>query len=298
MCGITGNVARSSFSSGQGMQAIAHQSAMESISWRRRKLLAALLASATLPSVTAASAKPQFRIFDGLAHRGKPDLTKYGIEPITPVAHIWRANNSHDTVDELGLALALNRLPTATATIFLDIEVWPLDPADPSVLRASLAKMTTVAQAVRHISPQMKFGFYGAPPIRVYWPILKHDTSYQQWLSADRTMSPLAMSVDYIFPSLYTFYADPKGWLLFAEAQLQEARQYRKPVYPFLWYQYHDSNRFLRGHEIAADAWEQELRFCRDEADGVVLWGGTGEDWNEGAVWWQKTRQVFNLHQP
>jgi hypothetical protein len=270
---------------------------MESIGWRRRDLLAALLASATLPSVTVASVKPQFRIFDGLAHRGKPDLTKYGLEPISPVAHIWRTHNGQDAVDELGVALALSRLPTTTATIFLDIEVWPLDPADPSGLYASLSKMTAVAQTVRHIGPQLKFGFYGAPPIREYWPVLKHDESYRQWLQADRMMIPLATSVDYLFPSLYTFYADPKSWLLFAEAQLREARQYRKPVYPFLWYQYHDSNRLLRGHEIAGDAWEQELRFCRDQADGVVLWGGTGQDWNEGATWWQKARHVFNLNQ-
>lgn len=211
------------------------------------------------------------------------------------IANIWRPNVSRNDVDDLGVTAALRRLPMPTATAYLDIENWPLSSVDPSIREASIDKMTRVAGFVRRMRPEMKFGFYGAPPIRVYWPILRRDASYQQWLVIDRALRPLAQAVDYIFPSLYTFYDDPQGWTRFAAAQIEQARRYGKPVFPFLWYQYHDSNRFLKGRDIALAAWEQELQFCRERADGLVLWGGAGQDWNENAPWWRATRRVLEL---
>lgn len=124
---------------------------------------------------------------------------------------------------------------------------------------------------------------------------MRRDTSYQQWLATDRAMAPVAQMVDYIFPSLYTFYDDRRGWLRFAAAQLDEARRYGRPVYPFLWFEYQDGNRLLRGRDVDLAAWEEELRFCRTHADGVVLWGGAGLGWSESAPWWQATRRVLDL---
>jgi hypothetical protein len=265
------------------------------VNLRRRWFIGAALTAAVPPRRAHARASGRFRVFDGLLHRGKPDLTRDGLEPIAPLSEIWRAGVSRDQVDEGGVVAALERLPSQTATTYIDIENWPIFPTDPSTRSASLDKLMRVAEIVRRQRPALKFGFYGRVPAGAYWPIIRLDSSYQQWLANNRAMAPLAQLVDYTFPSLYTFYDDPRGWLRFAAGQLDEAQRYGKPVYPFLWYQSHDSNQLLRGHDVALDAWEQELDFCRAHVDGVVLWGGFGRDWSDSAAWWQATRHVLAL---
>jgi hypothetical protein len=263
------------------------------VNMQRRWLIGA--GCAALIARVPAMPPERFRIFDGLLHRGKPDLTRVGLERIALLADIWRPHITRDVVDETGVLAAVDRLPAWSKTLYIDIEQWPLFPAPVATRNASLDKLVRVAQLVRRERPELKFGFYGAPPVCVYWPIMRHDESYRQWLTADRAIAPLAHGVDYVFPSLYTFYDDRAGWLRFAAAQIEEARSYGKPVYPFLWYQYFDGNPMLSGHEIPAEVWEEELRFCRAHADGIVLWGGSERGWSQSAAWWQVTRQVFNL---
>jgi len=261
---------------------------------RRRGLIGAACAALIAPRIRAGT-PDRFRIFDGLLHRGKPDLTRAGLESIGLLAAIWRPHIARDELDEPGVLAAIEHLPPGSRTIYVDIEQWPLFPVDTATRDSSLSKLVRVAELVRRQRPELKFGFYGAPPVCVYWPIMRRDDSYRRWLATDRVIAPLAQHVDYIFPSLYTFYDDRDGWLRFAAAQLDEARRYGKSVYPFLLYEYTNGNPLLDGYEIPADAWEEELRFCRAHADGVVLWGGSGRGWSESAPWWQVTRKVFHL---
>jgi hypothetical protein len=263
----------------------------------RRWLLGALSASVISPGMASDSAAGRFRVFDAMLHRDKPDLTSRGLEPIVPIAQVWRADEPHDRVNVVAAALAVERLPATTRTMFFDIEEWPIYPQPASIRDASVAKFTRIAEIARTARPSLPFGFYGVPPVCAYWPIVFHDASYQQWLEANRALTPVAQAVDFLFPSLYTFYDDRRGWLDFAKAQMDEARRYGKPVYPFLWFEYFDGNEQLRGKEVAAAAWEEELDFCLTHADGVVIWGGSERQWNEQAVWWRTTLRVLGLRQ-
>jgi hypothetical protein len=102
----------------------------------------------------------------------------------------------------------------------------------------------------------------------------------------------LAGAVDVFFPSLYTFYPDQAGWKKYAIAQIEEARRYGggKPIYVFLWPQYHESNRILGGSYLPADYWLLELETAREYADGIVLWSGSSK-WDEDAPWWKVTKE-------
>jgi hypothetical protein len=237
----------------------------------------------------------QFQVFDALLHRDKPDLRDRGLEPVAAVAQIWRPGEPRTVVDEGGVVLALEQVPRGNGTIFLDIEDWPLFQVSANERAANISNLMLLAALVRRERPGLRFGFYGFPPINVYWPIVRRDASYQAWLETNRALEPVARMVDYLFPSLYTFYSDRAGWLEFANAQLDEARRYDKPVYPFLWFQYFDGNPLLRDREVATDAWEEELRLCRARADGLVLWGGSGQRWSESAAWWHTTQRVLGL---
>jgi hypothetical protein len=72
-----------------------------------------------------------------------------------------------------------------------------------------------------------------------------------------------------------------------------------KPVYVFLWPEYHDSNAALRGTQIDAKYWRTQLETARKFADGIVIWGGYDllknrpRKWNEEDAWWKETRNFL-----
>ena len=260
--------------------------------------LAVLAGAGTLEGVYSESAYSleNFTLFDALGHRGKPNLQRLGLQPLAWVGHVWRDGVSHDTVDEEGVRLALKQLPRGIQRFYFDIEEWPVGNVSPAVRDETRRKLLQVADLARKYMPSAKFGFYGLPPLITYWPLVENRPSeLAEWIESNRHLEPLAERVDFILPSLYTLYADRAGWLSFATATIQAARRYGKPVYPFLWYEYHDSNPLLRDHELDNDAWNEELRFCHAHADGIVLWGRVDRGWSESAAWWQSVRREFQI---
>jgi hypothetical protein len=250
------------------------------------------------------SPKP-FSVFDGTLYSNKPDLSVYGIRPITVV---YAGNFGPDWYKEA------DRLPDFQAVqavareahqkgygVVLDIEHWPLN-GSPDVVRDNLRKYMTVLDWFRAAAPGLSVGYYGAPPVREYWRAME-DTSSQErrsWTEENDQLRSLAGAVDVLFPSLYTFYPDQAGWKKYAIAQIEEARRYGngKPVYVFLWPQYHDSN-LLRGNRfLPEDYWLLELETAKQYADGIVIWGGWGTDnrparWDENAAWWKVTKKFL-----
>jgi hypothetical protein len=256
-----------------------------------------LAASAALgPLSRLTLAAPRFQVFDALLYSGRRDLSRYGIQPLPTLYNLWRPQSPHGAIDYTAMRAALGALPNWASLYFIDIEYWPLLQVSPSVRDSSISKFLEVAKIARSARPGARFGFYNVAPIGTYWAILMQQSKeYPEWLRANRALDPLAAMVDVLFPSLYTFYNEPGGWMTVAQGILAEARRYGKPVYPFLWPEFHDSNRQLAGQVIPADFWAAQLRFCRENADGVVLWGGYQHQWDENAAWWQTTREALGL---
>lgn len=265
---------------------------------RRRSVLIGMAAAAVegllgtrfAPEAEAAT----FPVFDALNDRRKPDLSRLGLTPMTAIAAIWRPGISKQGVDTAGLVQALGRLPPGTSTVYLDIESWPLIGVSAAVAAQSVNNYLRTAEIVRRELPGLLFGFYGIAPACVYWPILNQNTQQlAEWHSVNRDLAPLSQWVSFVLPSLYTFYDDPAGWSRFAITTIEEARQYGRPVFPFLWNQYFDGNPVLRGQHIKESDWESELMVCRQHADGVVLWSAPDEEWDEGAMWWQPVLRLL-----
>jgi len=116
---------------------------------------------------------------------------------------------------------------------------------------------------------------------------------------ANNTFQPVANAVNVVYPSIYTFYTDQEGWKKYAIAQVAEARRLApgKPVYAFIWPRYHESNKALNNQYIAADFWRFQLETLYQVADGVVIWGGWQEPWNERADWWIQTQAFMQSHE-
>jgi hypothetical protein len=255
-----------------------------------------------------------FMVFDGTLYTEKPDLSLHGIRPVKiaytsqiggEIGHLWW-KQAERLPDKKSVQDIARQAQAKNTPVVLDIEHWALI-GDPSQVRTSLSKYMTVLQWFKEAAPGLAVGYYGAPPIYDYWKSLKSPTS-KEWASFAKEndqLRPLANAVDIIFPSLYTYYTDRGGWVRYAYAQITEARRNSngKPVYVFLWPQYHDSNPSLAWAHLPADYWRLQLQMAKQYADGIVIWGGWGKNnrpvkWDDNAAWWKVTKEFMKKLPP
>lgn len=240
-----------------------------------------------------------FFVFDGTLYRSKPDLSVYGIRPVNIIytGRLWPDKARMSDLPHEQTVRGLASEARAGSITILDVEHWPLR-GDTSLVRENIKKYAQLIRWFRDEAPTVKLGYYGAPPIRDYRRAIgRSQVDYAAWQAENRKLTPLAKEQDLIFPSLYTFYPDRGGWVRYAVAQISEARQYGKPVYVFLWPQYHESNHLLRGQFIPAEYWALQLETAKAHADGIVIWGGWGDhrpsDWDDKAPWWLVTKKFM-----
>ncbi len=232
-----------------------------------------------------------FKVFDGLLYQGKPESGALGMTPIHQVNSPRAANPSPHDVDDDAVRATLSGLQDYRGVVFLDYELWPLNPASPDELSKNIEMLNRVLGVAHEILPDATFGYYGLLPCRDYWSVVGgNPAKMRAWQACNAALDRIGERVDVIFPSVYTFYNDQNGWDKFAAAQLEAARRYHKPVYAFLWPEFHPSNAALGGKNIPAAFWRHELEFCKAHADGIVIWGGWKEQWDEQAAWWLETK--------
>lgn len=248
-----------------------------------------------------------FLVFDATGYSNKPDLSLHGIRSIRlayteEFGQDWYKHPNRLPDQQSVRTVATRKAQEKTDVVVLDIEHWPLTGPVEQV-GASLAKYMTVLKWFRDAAPGVAIGYYGAPPIRDYERAILDPTNpgRQAWMEENDQIRTLSGAVDVLFPSLYTFSADRTGWKKYAIAQIEEARRSAggKPVYVFLWPQYHPSNLSLGEDYLAADHWLLELETARTYADGLVIWGGwdlkrnTPLPWDDNAPWWRVTKEFL-----
>ena len=237
----------------------------------------------------------EFPVFDALLYQSKPDLTKQGLARLKVVydGELWNKGESHERPNAHKINLVVSKLNPSVLTC-LDIEEWPTF-GTPEEVDSGIARYNAVVALVREEQPSLKFGYYGIVPHNDYWRATKprEDKGHREWVRENSRLKEIARGVDVIFPSLYPFYPDPKGWEKYAIENLKEARTYGKPVYAFIWPEYHDSNRIYKGQQIPPDFWRLQLETCYKYADGIVIWGGWQKRWDENAAWWIETKKFL-----
>jgi hypothetical protein len=245
-----------------------------------------------------------FRVFNGMFFAGQPDLRRYGMEPIHIIDRgIWRNEaDRRGPPDPAILRQTLARLPDDGAPVVINVENFDPGVADPQASAAALRRLIQIHDAFRAAAPRRALGHYSMLPGRDYWRAVRGPGSppYRAWQRENDRLRSLEQRVDLIFPSLYAFYNDPASWETFAEAQICEARRLsRKPVYVFLWFEYHPSEQGT-GRFIPPDYWRRQLETARRYADGVVIWGGYDiansrlRTWDPRAPWWRETEAFLS----
>lgn len=240
-------------------------------------------------------------VYDATLYSGKPNLSSYGVRtlPVIYQGQLWKGSEGLQSVpDGAKIRAAVAQIAADATVICIDIEHWPLN-GDRYEVARNLKKYTEVIRRFRATGKNYRLGYYGVLPAVDYWRAIKNPASfsYMQWQAENEAIAPLAVEVDVLFPSLYTFYTDQKGWRRMAISQIKAAKSYGKPVYAFLWPQFHESNRLLGGRYIGDAYWRMELETVGRYADGIVIWGGWGDGkpakWDNEAPWWKVTKRFL-----
>ena len=202
---------------------------------------------------------------------------------------------------------------TATAsTVFMDLEHLPTNFRDawdhdgdhntPAISITdsdrdrAITEMADIADWIHEANSDLTIGYYGVVPQRDYWSFVDPTRSAElaELKLRNQKFAALAEHVDVLFPSLYTFYNQPEDWKVYAKGMIAEAKKYNKPVYAFIWPQYHSGS--FGGSFIDGAYWRMQLEeLYALGIDGVVIWGGYLQVWDDSALdddptnWWYQT---------
>lgn len=237
----------------------------------------------------------KFQVTQSMQYKGGLDLSSSGV-PFTPIiyeASLLPDRNSELMASDQEIVKLIDSLPTSNLPIILDVERWPSQIHDTSKNHTNIFKLLTVLMKIKSLKPDSKFGFYGVAPFPAYWPIVSDEQKDLKkiWLDFNRIANKdFVPAIDAIYPDLYTFYNDQIGWKKYAIETLKEAKKFEKPVYCFLWPQFHDNKPPLKGVYLPTDFWRLELETCKQFADGVVIWNYEPQkEWDPNADWWKET---------
>lgn len=248
-------------------------------------------------SQTHPATSHEFVAFDGTLYQGKPDLAKFGLKSITIVytASMWDKSSDLTSIPDSNVVrpLAL-QASKSTGIAVIDIEHWALG-GDPATVALNTRKYLKTLQMFQQYAPSLKVGYYGVAPQRNYWDSIHGSRwpGYVAWQKTNNNVASIAQQASALFPSAYTFYKDQDGWQKYAIAQIEEARRIGpgKPVYVFLWPQL-DKDGQGTGY-LPTAYWRMELETARKYADGIVIWGGWHETWDNNAPWWLETQRFL-----
>ncbi|HWB19777.1 MAG TPA: hypothetical protein VG711_05715 [Phycisphaerales bacterium] len=158
--------------------------------------------------------------------------------------------------------------------------------------KSTMAEYIKATQFVRQMRPQAKVSVYGVPPAR-YW---NRDES---WVALAESVKPLIQQLDCLCPSIYDFYANAQNDD-FAEANKAYAKDNARlalqmaegrPVYPFVWPRYHDSNQSWGMRLIPRSEFKALVTaMAQAEVDGRYI---------NGVVWWGDDKMLrYVYHHP
>ena len=182
---------------------------------------------------------------------------------------------------------------------FFDEEVWPVTTQAERL--ATATKLANLVTNMKSRMPDWKFGYYVRPMkydfVNAHAVIGGGSYNAFQANNEDLATTTIYQSADAFFPYGYMPYTrdltDPQTVssyeTVLRQTILEQRRLIKKygknqPIYPFLsWTQSGGGTQVLD-----FDLWEMSLRVCYQYADGFVLWGGFGVDWNVDKLqpWW------------
>jgi hypothetical protein len=230
-----------------------------------------------------------FVIYDNLFYRGKPDTVREGLvaSNIIYEGKIWPRKKEYGSLPNRAEFQSLVREHVANpGPLVLDIEELPLKGSQEIVLH-DLEVLAKLADWAREAAPGKIVGYYGTNTLS---NIPSASLGYAR---------ELARHVDAFFPPMYTFDDDHAKWEKRAKAAQSEAHELdaKKPIYFYMWPQYHDGTP-KHFQFVDAGYWKFQLETARRCSNGIVLWSPSRYDWTDATGWWVATVEFSHALHP
>ena len=246
--------------------------------------------------------KKKFVVVQSMHYKGGVDVSKFGVEknPIIYESSLLLSTTSDEIITGISFEKLVAGLEKGPLPTVIDIERWSIYTENEVERIKNRDNFLDVLKRLRFARPDLAFGYYGVIPERTYWPLIdknkKSDKEIWENFNA-RARIDFSSYVDAIYPSLYTFYEDQKGWRNYAVETLKAAQKFGKPVYCYLWPQYHSSNKKLNEMYLSVDYWQIQLETCYQYSDGIVIWNYEPDKiWDSNADWWQQTLKFLKYN--
>ncbi|HET9172856.1 MAG TPA: hypothetical protein VFN97_25745 [Actinospica sp.] len=237
------------------------------------------LACAAGAGGTAAADAPAFPVYDNTFYSNvnleRVGAVKSNVVYESPVAQLSGQNpDDFSGARPPGAELAvpakadyealIQRTARHPGPVVLDFETLYLK-GSRAVAERRFEKLRTLLEWAHEAVPGRTVGYYGVL-----------GNTLPRYYKLERR---LAEREDALFPSLYTFTDNRPGWRAKFGRIMAEAAAVApgKPVYAYLWPQYHDGTK-LAGRYLTPDHWRYELQTARQMCSGVVIWSPWSSD--------------------
>lgn len=247
-----------------------------------------------------------FTLFNSLHYKNTPDLEGEGLHRLNLV-YENRLNDPGHIIDSEKIGSVAQALRGDPAPVTLDIESWPFW-GTPDALPSTIDKYLRVVRIFKQQNPASPIGFYGVVPRQAFrWSSMdpvSNPKGYAGWLGLNEAMRPVAGAVDVFFPSFYTYDADTVSWLKMVDSTVSAIKRYsgNKPVYAYIWPQYHEDKVTGGRQFIDTAVWRFQLEALYSRVDGAVIWSSNKDhdgnivSWYDGMPWWIVTRSFIKEH--
>ena len=239
--------------------------------------------------VKAASDDQAFPIYDNMYYKGKPNTAHAGLisSNILYENKIWPNKQDVGILPNRGSYQALVRkFISNPGPLVIDIESLPLK-GSPETARKNMETLAKLADWAREAAPGRVIGYYGTNTLSKVAP-------------ANLALArELATHVDAFFPPVYTFDDDTSAYEKRAQEAAAEAHSLdpHKPIYFYLWPQYHDGTPKAFEY-VDSTYWYFQLQTAHRLANGAVLWSPSRYDWNDQTGWWAATVEYVRNIKP
>lgn len=197
---------------------------------------------------------------------------------------------------------AANTIALTGVPVTLDIETWPFSPS--SALSNTVSLYNKVIDSFKSVNTTSGVGYYGTVPKVAYnWSNIdpvNNPSGYNGWKNLNSNLSPIAQKVDIFFPSFYVYDLDTSAWRKMVDSTVSAIKRYStsKPIYAYIWPQYHDGSAYDRQFVDSA-RWKFQLETLSKRVNGVVIWTSNKDSvnntisWNPNMQWWRITKEFM-----
>jgi len=260
-------------------------------------LLTGLLPDAGLAQAATTPLKKNFVFWECMRwEKGPSSLASCGLRRMP----IYYQNSllTNGEMDPQKVAKVVAQIKANKQTmVTLDVELW-----NPASIPQREKYIRLIEYVRARVPSSTKLSLYGILPRPRYHDYVAGGIRLKQRQNENRIAAPIAAKCDWIMPMFHTYQPNRVHWAKFAKVIIAEARQYKKPVMPWLWPQYHErtSPAALRHTLLPGDFFREQLETAYQLADSLCIWGtrtdaltgvkSSRATWNPKSPWWTQTK--------